>query len=185
MDFTSKQYLENHIRVTHLGQQPTSNKRRTRVKQEVNDLADFIDDEDDDDTYQPRSRKTKRKAKYSVLQKITGDRSAAEPATNLDPRLDFVPALAMSQDPLLDQTAENTPTSWELVATSDATENLTPLIDNPLAEPLDNIDWQFQQQAIEGGPFWVGDSHAFDATNYDLMWSQDEREMRRLIGDEN
>lgn len=182
MDFTSKQYLENHIRVAHLGQQLPSTKRPTRVKQEANDLADFIDDEDDD-TYQPRSRKTKRKAKYSVLQKMTGDRSAAQPATNLDPSLEFAPDTAISQDPILDQAPENIPSFWESAATFDPNENVPQLIDKALTEPLDNIDWQFQQQAIEGGPFWVGDSNAFDATNYDLMWSQDEREMRTLIGD--
>ena len=52
---------------------------------------------------------------------------------------------------------------------------------NPL-NPLDNIDWAIQQQALHGGAFWVGgDGGQHDMAGLD-QWNHEEMEMRALIG---
>lgn len=158
-DFFSKQYLEDHIRIAHLGQPSLVNSRRPKVKQSTDEFASFVDDEDEDDTYtpMPKSRRKQRKDKHSAFQAMTGIGSAAAFELGV-------------------QTPYDTPASWPT----------TPGFDNESlpGDMLGDVDWQLEQQALQGGQFWIGGVNSFSASNYD-PWNQDESEMQRLVGDEH
>lgn len=170
-EFTSKQYLEDHLRVAHLGQQSLLNGKRTRTVKDADEFAGFIDDaEDEAGSYQSKSRRSKRKDKFSTMQKLIG---IPEPEMDIFADPDLQMAMGNPDPQLIMQ-----PTyyeAWTPIPVLDHQETMD--------APLDNIDWQLHQQALQGGPFWLGGSgHGFDASNYDI-WNQEEREMSRLIGE--
>lgn len=44
------------------------------------------------------------------------------------------------------------------------------------------FDWELQEQALEGGPFWVGADNGMEDFSIDQdEWNQDQMEMRGLI----
>jgi len=55
---------------------------------------------------------------------------------------------------------------------------------NALYDQAD-IDWELQRRALEGGAFWIGAEEAEDnfRGNPAEEWTQEEMEMRRLVGD--
>ncbi|KAK0113038.1 Strongly-conserved Zn-finger binding protein (TFIIIA) [Cadophora gregata] len=64
------------------------------------------------------------------------------------------------------------------------------ILDRNLQQPLPGLEddqadfnWEFQRQALEGGPFWVGaDTGVGDFEGNLDEWTQEEEEMRGLIG---
>lgn len=46
-------------------------------------------------------------------------------------------------------------------------------------DPGADIDWELQRKVLEGGEFWIGSD---DPIPNETEWSQDVREMRRLVG---
>lgn len=158
-DFSSKQYLEDHIRIAHLKQPSLVNGRRAKVSKSDDDFAAFVDDdEDSDDIYIPesKSKRKQRKDKHSALRAITG-----------------ISGTTMFEDN--DGIPYDLPSSW----------SATPGYEGEVAsgDILNDVGWQLDQQAMQGGQFWIGGSN-FNASNYDT-WGQEENEMRRLVGGEH
>lgn len=163
-EFNSKQYLEDHIRTAHLGQQSLVNGRRAKITKTAVEFATFIDDEDDDKSYLPKLKRKQRKDKHSAVQAITGIESAsAFGLEGISPFVNGISAFDHSQ-------------SW----------NTTPgFEDVSLAgDVMKDMDWQLEQQALQGGQFWIGGDNGLDASSYD-HWAQEESEMKQLIEDEN
>lgn len=51
-----------------------------------------------------------------------------------------------------------------------------------LGDDQNDVDWELQRQALEGGPFWVGaDTGVGDFGGSPFEWKHEEDEMRRLI----
>ena len=159
-DFSSKQYLEDHIRIAHLGQQSLVNGRRTKASRSYDDgSAAFVDDDEgEDDIYVPetKSKRKQRKDKHSALRAITGVACAGM----------FAATEKAPYDP--------SPSWGAALGFEDGMS---------MGDGLGDIGWQLDQQAAQGGQFWIGDANSFNPSNYD-MWNQDESEMRRLIGSE-
>lgn len=180
-DFVSKQFLEDHIRIAHLGQKSLVNGKRAKNNIPVeDDLDGFIDDEDADG---PRTRKRKPKKRgLTAIEKLTGERAGQPP-----PNAVSQPTLRSGRQfpaPVLQnpQTEFENFIPWQSPMPND--ENVLIPIEGAFdINPLDNIDWAIQQQALQGGPFWVGGGGHHDMAGLD-QWNQDEMEMRALIGND-
>jgi general transcription factor IIIA len=204
-DFVSKVSLVDHIRTAHLGLPSALSAKRKKTTKNEDDFMDddFMDDEDDEGYTQPRQSKRKaRKPKVSKVDQLLGLSYTADPKRNIpchDPTCphkfireydrqvhmqsahtffqEFNPT-ASAFDGAVQHTLQDSTMGGTGPALSINTEPLQ-------AEAYDqaDIDWELQRQALEGGPFWVGaddEASAFQARNEE--WTQEQLEMRRLIG---
>lgn len=193
-DFVSKQFLEDHIRIAHLGQKSLVNGNRTKAKAKAAEanLEGFINDEDDDGT---KSRKKKRatKSKLTAIEKLTGQMNDAsipnkKSQTNTRSGRQFPPQILPQPQPEFQEFVPWPPLLFMPENLMIGAENLLipagdlldPSDDAFVDTPVESIDWALEREALQGGPFWVGDSGHHDID----QWNHDEMEMRRLIGDD-
>lgn len=163
---------------------------------------DFIDDEDDE--FVPTmKKKRKTRKKYNVIDELLGDSYTADPSRNIDclepgcahkftreydleVHMRTVHSHSHPEPSMLDPTL---PVHTGAITPTPAPDNM-PVFPDVFTAPapeefLDNgmeedIDWALQRQALEGGPFWVGDGMMPSGDN----WGMEEQEMRRLIDPE-
>lgn len=173
-DFVSKVNLIDHIRTAHLGLPSVVNANRTKSAKAAASNYEFETDEDDEqenleDEYieQPKRKRKKpgRKPRAAAMDDMLGmpDHGASFPAfqgTFHGASPDFAGEMGG-------------------YAGEEGREEMDALYDQA------DIDWELQRRALEGGIFWVGAEEAHDDIRGNLgdEWTQEELEMRRLIGD--
>lgn len=197
-DFVSKANLVDHIRTAHLKLPSLINANRIKS----------VKTEPEDDGYVPpkKSKKKSKKQKASAMDELLGMSYAADPKRTIPCIAPGCPHMftrdydlqvhlqsahpyeAPSYDP-----ASSTFNTNFLVPESEPNVGMgtgftiDPALDPQLYQPgvmydQADIDWELQRQALEGGPFWVGADQAGNAFQNPDEWTQEQLEMRRLIG---
>jgi general transcription factor IIIA len=190
-DFVSKANLEDHVRTAHLGLPSVINAKRKRS---------IPVPDDDDDEYNPAgtSRKRRKGKKIfeqpSAFDELTGavyddDERRTIPCTVPGCRHKFMreydlevhlrtkqhnpPATSANMESNTASMADQAFLSRGLIEEDGAEANLGGMYSPAFT------DWEMQEQALAGGPFWVG-ADAMAGSLPD-QWAQDEMDMRRLI----
>ncbi|KAE8448148.1 hypothetical protein EG329_009752 [Mollisiaceae sp. DMI_Dod_QoI] len=198
-DFVSKVNLVDHIRTAHLGRSSVVNANR---KQKTESDDDFIDDDEDDEYAEPKkkSRRKNKKWKASEMDKLLGMSYAADPKRTIPCHAPGCPHMFTREYDL--QIHMQSAHPFEAPGFDPATPGFSgsiqysePELNMGIAEPDSgvlhqpeitydqaDIDWELQRRALEGGPFWVGADDAGNAFQNQDDWTQEQLEMRRLIG---
>ncbi|KAH6681923.1 hypothetical protein B0J14DRAFT_226564 [Halenospora varia] len=193
-DFVSKVNLEDHIRVAHLGLPSIVNanrKDKPALPEEMDEDAEFV----------PKKINKKKKPKQSADNDLTGNAYFEDPRRTipcqvLDCKAMFIREYDLQLHMETMHTMLDTPSPSDFYVSN--VNSPAPAIEppqNPFMEPADepffdglftpaDLDWELQQQATAGGPFWIGADNGMGAQPQDQnTWMQDEAEMRALIGD--
>ncbi|KUJ20915.1 uncharacterized protein LY89DRAFT_419074 [Mollisia scopiformis] len=200
-DYFSKASLVDHIRIAHFGLPSIVNANR---KQNIKFEDDLIDDAEEDGEYaQPKKSKKKTKqAKASAVDQLLGMSYAADSRRTIPCFAPGCPHMFIREydrqvhmqtahpfeAPEADPTVSAFHTAFDFPlpgsnmggigpsAGFDSTNMQSGMFDQA------DIDWELQRQALEGGPFWVGADEAGGNSQDQDEWTQDQLEMRRLIG---
>jgi len=212
-DFVSKANLEDHVRTAHCGLPSLINANRKKHPASATQLINDDDDDLDDQSYEaPRTRSAiSKKQKPSIIGQLTGldarrtiscgiplcqktfireydrhvhlktkHRLSDQEIEQLPKELlhdDFeIPDLSMGQSHVFGSAGQGMDTGMGM--------GMREMAGNEYDQ--NDIDWELQRQALEGGPFWIGaDNHAQHAYQPRMQmqeeWIQDEYEMRTLI----
>jgi general transcription factor IIIA len=192
-DFVSKANLEDHVRTAHLGLPSRINANRKKSAPSSDDDEDEVSEFDFGEESKQKSRKAKgKKAKSSAIDDLLGLSYANDSRRNIPCLITTCHHLFMRdydlQQHMRTKHSLSTP-EIEVLAkeNEDEPEFQFPPGDfrNDDAYGEDgreeDMDWDIGMQGLEDLPFWLGGNE--EETPMD-QWTQDEFEMRRLIGGE-
>lgn len=174
-DFVSKASLVDHIRTAHLGLPSVVNGNRKKPASsedefETNEGAE--EDEEEEYIEQPK-KKAKKQSKNVILAVMNDMLCVPDPSASL-------PTFERAVQP-----SEGYDLSFNSgfaggIGEEQGRQEMDALYDQA------DIDWELQQRALEGGgAFWIGaeeEQNNFRGDQAD-EWTQEEMEMRRLVGD--
>jgi general transcription factor IIIA len=176
-DFVSKASLVDHIRTAHLALPSMVNANRKKSAKSAASGQEFgsdDDEEDSEDEYveQPK-RKTKRrgeKPKRVEMDDMHGFPEHSPPFS----------AFEGAFQPLDRDNLSYSPGFGGEMGAEEGREEIDALYDQA------DIDWELQRRALEGGAFWIGAEEVQKSFRGDAVdeWTQEEMEMRRLVGDD-
>lgn len=187
-DFVSKANLEDHVRTAHLNLPSLINAKRKKPQP----IADGDDDYVEDGAIK-RQKGKKVFQQPSAFDDLTGavyddDERRTIPCTVLGCRHKFMREydlevhLRTKQHHVPDASANLNAFGQPITEPTPAKGNLAQREDGVDAGGIyspDFTEWELQEQALAGGPFWIGSDDA-DGAPQD-QWEQDEFEMRQLI----
>jgi general transcription factor IIIA len=151
----------------------TNRKKFKSVASDHEFVTDDEDEEDSDDEYvkQPNRSPKKRgmKSKQTAMDDILG---------NATPNPSFSAFEGAFQPPPGDGQGYS-PAFAGGMSGEEGREEMNELYNQA------DIDWELQRRALEGGAFWIGAEEPQNNFREDPAeeWTQEEMEMRRLVGD--